>query len=174
MAVASWWGPAVRVLRVDDDNERDERGNARIFVAPESCSREVHAEAGSRTSAGEKETEGGRPDAEGHTMKKKSDQGSGGAMSTHDKGQQHCWTAGDSERTETLSERFPWLRPGARRDASGRSEGHPSYDPSTVHIPDSALSTMTPFERQVRWYLSCATGVHTYGIFHPRQVSSRG
>ena len=170
MAVASWWGPAVRVLRVDDHNERDERGNARIFVAADSC-REVHAEAGSRSRARENETEGGRTDAEGRTVKKKSDQGSGGAMSTHDKGQQHGWTAGDSERTETLSERFPWLRPGARRDASGRSEGHPSYDPSTVHIPDSALSTMTPFERQVRWYLSCATEAYIYG---PHQVSSRG
>ena len=45
---------------------------------------------------------------------------------------------------------FPWLEPGMRRDASGRSETHPLFDPSTLHVPHAALQNMTPFEKQVR------------------------
>ena len=57
--------------------------------------------------------------------------------------------AGGDERA-SFAQRFPWLQPGARRDASGRAECDELYDPSSVHIPDGAISAMTPFEKQVR------------------------
>lgn len=57
--------------------------------------------------------------------------------------------AGGDERA-SFAQRFPWLQPGVRRDASGRAERDELYDPSSVHIPESAISAMTPFEKQVR------------------------
>ncbi|KAI0461024.1 hypothetical protein LJB42_001354 [Komagataella kurtzmanii] len=43
-------------------------------------------------------------------------------------------------------ERYHWLEDV--RDAEGRAQGDPEYDPRTLFIPSSAWSSFTPFEKQ--------------------------
>ena len=44
--------------------------------------------------------------------------------------------------------RYAWLQQSELRDAQGRKQSDPNYDPTTIYVPPAAWNRFTPFEQQ--------------------------